>query len=115
MSKLTNSDIIDIRRMSDMGMSSIAISAEMGIGDRHIRKIVTGEIWNNVPEDQTIKNFPNYAITSDGRVWSHTKQAYVAVKKSNGKMTVKLSKTDKNGKRTQQTVEVDALMSRYFN
>jgi hypothetical protein len=112
--KLEISDVIDIRRMSAQGATSAEIAESFGIVRRHVNNIITGGKWGSVPQDRVIKNFPNYAVTVDGRVFSFSKNDYLSTKMVDRKAHVKLSKTMKNGTRTYKTVSVDSLVKSHF-
>jgi hypothetical protein len=113
--KLTISDVIDIRRSSAKGLTSSDLSAMFNIVPRHVNSIITGQRWGNVPQDRIIKNFNNYAITVDGRVYSFTKNDYLTTRSNkNGEKFVDLKKTTRTGKQ-RKTVSINELVNTHFN
>lgn len=112
--KLTTTDIIDIRRGSFHGFTTSTLANEFGVDARHIRRIVEGTSWATVPQDQIIKNFTNYAVTIDGRVYSFNKGGYLATEEIGGQPYVRLSKTDTKGNRIRQKVAVSTLVKIHF-
>jgi hypothetical protein len=61
-----------------------------------------------------IKQFTNYAVTIDGRVFSFSKGDYLATEEIAGKTYVRLSKTNKSGERVRQKIAVSKLVKTHF-
>ena len=112
--KLTMSDVIDIRRLHSLGNTTSTLAEEFGVAARHIRRVVDGTAWSEVPDDKRIKNFINYAITADGRVFSLNANKYLTTEVIAGKPYVRLSKTTKSGERVRQKVAIETLLKTYF-
>lgn len=53
MAKLTEAQVIEIRRLRRAGQSSDELSRMFGIGSRTVRSIVNRETWRHVPEEET--------------------------------------------------------------
>lgn len=111
---LNASDVIDIRRESKIGTPTRDISDIFGVSTRTVQRIVRGELWATVPTDKAIKNFTNYDITYDGRVWSNAKGDYLALETRAGQPAVRLRKTLKSARRIEKTVPVATLIAKHF-
>lgn len=46
--KLTESDVAEIRSMAQAGVGSVTISKRFAVGERTIRKIVSGKLWRHI-------------------------------------------------------------------
>jgi len=111
---LNTTDVIDIRRESKIGTTTRDISHIFGVSPRTIQRIIRGELWATVPTDKSIKNFTNYDITYDGRVWSNSKGGYLALETRAGAPAVRLRKTLKSARRIEKTVPVSTLLAKHF-
>jgi hypothetical protein len=111
--KLTASDVIDIRRSHLNGTPTAKISAEYGVSQRHVRRIVEGTRWSDIPADKIISKFNNYAVTYDGRVYSFNKNDYLATEIIRGKPHVNLHKVGKTGSERVR-VAIDDLVKSHF-
>lgn len=103
--KLNISNVIDIRRSAKLGESSANLASEYNVTRRTIERIITGQLWSSIPEDQPME-YGRYEVTVDGRVWSTAKNSYVSV---DNKGNVRLSF---DGKKT--TLNVDELVDQFF-
>lgn len=105
--KLNITNVIDIRRNATLGTPTAELAAEYNVTQRTIQRVLTGEIWGYVPSDAPLYDFDSrYEVTVDGRIWSNTKNSYVAVS-NNGNARLTYS-----GKKF--TVNVNELVSEVF-
>lgn len=107
--KLSVSDVIDIRRMNIHGIPVSEINNHFpNVGERYLRKIISGEKRTSVPSDQVLKGTGGaYELTADGRVWSNSSNKYLSVSPS-GSVTLRQSGAKK-------TIKPSELVAKYFN
>lgn len=113
--ELSIRDIIDIRRKYQLNLPTSILASVYAVSPRTIQRIVKGDRWASVPQPASIKNFPNYEVTIDGRVWSKTKGEYLNGEiRSDGQLAVRLRKTLKNKRRVEKTMLVNELIKKHF-
>ena len=100
---LSDSDVLDIRRIFNQGDVSQTILAESYDVDRRtIHNIVTQQSWTHVPQPQPVSGNPQYMVYPDGRVWSTASERFLTPStNASGEQIVTLSS---NGSRSRTNV-----------
>lgn len=107
----TKSEVLDIRRMLKNKTVTQTVAAQLfGVSRKTIYNLFTNKLYRDVPNPRQVKEFKNYEIYPDGRVWSINKGQFVAQSFSKLNRVVKISRTD--GKRV--TVPVASLIAKAF-
>lgn len=108
-SQLTDSSVLDIRRLSGQ-VPERALAKQFNIHRKTIYNIVNYKTWQHVPEPKTIASFKNYTIYPDGRVWSNASNKFMKLTtRASGENVVKL----RNGSKS-KTVAVSELVAKAF-
>lgn len=86
--KLSQSDIIDIRRYHMMGTPTNFLADKYDVSQRTIQRIIKGEMWASVPVDMPLYDFEGkYELTADGRIWSLSKNEYISTQNGKARLT----------------------------
>lgn len=102
--KLSQSDVLDIRRLASRGHSNSRIAEDFDISPTTVYDIVNKRTWGSLPNPKVI--YSNYEIYPDGRVWSRSSSNFLSQNSSgNVRLTVKGEKVMKS---------VNKLVSQYF-
>lgn len=110
-SRLTGSDVLDIRRLHDINdFNDAQLSRLYGVCRKSIYNIVNRKSWRQVPNPVSIKGFRNYTIFPDGRVFSNTTETFMTEITRNSGPAVRITTT--RGMR--ETVSVSSLLRRGF-
>lgn len=108
-SSLTDSTVLDIRRLSGQ-VPERQLAEQFDIHRKTIYNIVNNKTWQHVPEPKPIASFRNYSIYPDGRVWSNVSNRFLKpTTRASGESYVKL----RNGSKS-RTVSVSELVARAF-
>lgn len=109
-SGISDSQVLDIRRLFAAGFTKSDIADSFGVDRKTVYNIVNGNSWTHVPSPRQIGNFSNYEVYPDGRVWSRGSSRFVTSRtRKDGSVTVELRSGDRR-----QTVEVAMLVARAF-
>lgn len=108
-STLTDSNVLDIRRLSGQ-VSERQLATQFNIHRKTVYNIANNKTWRHVPQPKTITSFKNYTIYPDGRVWSNASNQFMKqTQRASGENTVKL----RNGSQS-KTFAVSELVARAF-
>lgn len=110
-SRLTASDVLDIRRLASETDESgnrvyndADLSREFGVSRKAIYNIRNRYTWNHVPEPRSIRAASGYVAFPDGRIMSKSTGNFIKVDARNGRTpTVRL--TGSSGRRVSMNVQ----------
>lgn len=109
--KLTQSDVLDMRRYHDEeGMDDAHIGRIFSVSRATVYDVVNRRTWAHVPDPVPAKGYKGYRVYPDGRIYSEASKSFMATVKGNITPSVRLKAP--NGKR--RTVSVATLVNNSY-
>lgn len=109
-SKLTGSEILDIRHLHDnKGFNDAQLGRLFAVSRKTIYNIVGRKTWKSIPTPAVARGFKGYTIYPDGRVMSKATGKFIPQFKGRNGASVRVNTS--TGVRT--TVPVSTLLAKY--